>query len=76
MNCLFSEEEMRQADEIIHKYEIEKLKDKIKYLESSAEFYKYQSETSREDIQKHKINIKIVLEMENKTVIRINLNHE
>ena len=48
MNCLFSEEEMRQADEIIHKYEIEKLKDKIKYLESSAEFYKYQSETLRE----------------------------
>ena len=32
MNCLFSEEEMRQVDEIIHKYEIERLKDKIKYF--------------------------------------------
>ena len=63
MNCLFSEEEMRQADEIIHKYEIEKLKDKIKYLESSVEFYNHQIETLREDIQKHKIPIKIVLEM-------------
>ena len=44
VNCLFSEEELRQADEVIHKYEIERLKDKIKCLESSAEFYKYQSE--------------------------------
>ena len=63
MNCLFSEEKMRQADEFIHKYEIERLKDKIKYLESRAEFYNHQIEMLREDIQKHKIPIKIVLEM-------------